>query len=197
MTAHPTRFGVNLVFAGTVAQTVEDAKRAADAGFDVVMVGDHLGSPAPLPTLVAVAAAVPSVRISTLVINAPLYQPALLARDLATVDAASGGRLEIALGSGYIAADFAGFWRKAKSHLRQIDHHAIGVCKGEGAHFDLAAELQDEAGLRLVTAETGVGRHRERIRRSRSAVRRRFRRPGSCDKKQRNDGPARGPKTHR
>jgi probable F420-dependent oxidoreductase len=74
-----------------------------------VMVGDHVGSPAPLPTLVAIAAAVPSVRISNLVINAPLYQPALLARDLATVDAASGGRLEIALGSGYIAADFAGF----------------------------------------------------------------------------------------
>ena len=109
MTAHPTRFGINLVFASTIAQTVEKAKRAADVGFDVVMVGDHHGSPAPMPTLVAIAAAVPSVRISNLVINAPLYQPALLARDLATVDAASGGRLEIGLGSGYIAADFAGF----------------------------------------------------------------------------------------
>ena len=109
MNARSTRFGLNLVLAGTVAQTVEKAKRAADAGFDVVMVGDHVGSPAPLPTLVAIAAAVPSIRISNLVINAPLYQPALLARDLATVDAASGGRLEIGLGSGYIAADFAGF----------------------------------------------------------------------------------------
>jgi probable F420-dependent oxidoreductase len=109
MTAHSTRFGVNLVFGGTVAQTVEKAKRAADVGFDVVMVGDHLGSPAPLPTLLAIAAAVPSVRISNLVLNAPLYQPALLARDLATVDAASGGRLEVGLGSGYIEADFAGF----------------------------------------------------------------------------------------
>jgi probable F420-dependent oxidoreductase len=121
MTARPTRFGVNLVFAGTVAQTVEDAKRAADAGFDVVMVGDHLGSPAPLPTLVAVAAAVPAVRISTLVLNAPLYQPALLARDLATVDAASGGRLEIALGSGYIAADFAGFGLPFPSAAQRVE----------------------------------------------------------------------------
>ena len=121
MTAHSTRFGVNLVFAGTVAQTVEDAKRAADVGFDVVMVGDHLGSPAPLPTLVAVAAAVPSVRISNLVLNAPLYQPALLARDLATVDAASGGRLEIALGSGYIAADFAGFGLPFPSAAQRVE----------------------------------------------------------------------------
>ena len=85
------------------------------------MVGDHLGSPAPLPTLVAVAAAVPSVRISTLVINAPLYQPALLARDLATVDAASGGRLEIALGSGYIAADFAGFGLPFPSAAQRVE----------------------------------------------------------------------------
>jgi probable F420-dependent oxidoreductase len=107
MNARPTRFGLGLGFAGSVAQTVEKAKRAADVGFDVVMVGDHFGDSGPLPILVAIADAVPSVRISTLVINTPLYRPALLTRDLATVDAASGGRLEIGLGSGYIEGDFA------------------------------------------------------------------------------------------
>jgi probable F420-dependent oxidoreductase len=107
MNARPTRFGLGLGFAGSVAQTVEKAKRAADVGFDVVMVGAHFGDSAPLPILVAIADAVPSVRISTLVINTPLYRPALLTRDLATVDAASGGRLEIGLGSGYIEGDFA------------------------------------------------------------------------------------------
>ena len=50
-----------------------------------------------------------------------------------------------------------------KSHLRQIDHHAIRVGKGKGAHFDLAAEFQDEVGFGIVTAETGFGRHREQI----------------------------------
>jgi len=108
MNARPTRFGLGLGFVGSVAETVEKAKRAADVGFDVVMVGDHLGDSGPLPTLVAIADAVPSIRISTLVINTPLYRPALLARDLATVDAASGGRLEIGLGSGYVEGDFAG-----------------------------------------------------------------------------------------
>ena len=108
MNTRPTRFGLGLGFVGSVAETVEKAKRAADVGFDVVMVGDHLGDSGPLPTLVAIADAVPSIRISTLVINAPLYRPALLARDLATVDAASGGRLEIGLGSGYVEGDFAG-----------------------------------------------------------------------------------------
>jgi probable F420-dependent oxidoreductase len=108
MTARSTRFGLNLVFQGSVAQTVDEAKGAADVGFDVVLVPDHLGFQAPLPMLVAIADAVPSVRVSNLVINSALYRPALLARDLATVDAASGGRLDIGLGSGYVEEDFTG-----------------------------------------------------------------------------------------
>jgi|HubBroStandDraft_2_1064218.scaffolds.fasta_scaffold309140_1 hypothetical protein len=39
MNAHSTRFGLNLVFGGSVAQTVEEAKRAAGVGFGVVLVG--------------------------------------------------------------------------------------------------------------------------------------------------------------
>ena len=105
----PTRFGLNLLSSNSVAQFVERAQRAADVGFDVVLIGDHLGHQAPLSTLVSIADAVPSVRVGNLVLNAPLYGPALLARELATVDAATGGRLEIGLGSGYIERDFVGF----------------------------------------------------------------------------------------
>jgi len=132
MNAHSTRFGLNLVFAGTVAETVEKAKRAAGVGFDVVLVGDHLGSPAPLPTLVAIADAVPAIRISNLVINSALYRPALLARDLATVDAASGGRLEIGLGSGYIEADFAGSgmaFPSAGQRVELLTEHVTAIRK--------------------------------------------------------------------
>ena len=53
MNAHRAPFGINLVFGGSVAQTVEKPERAAGVGFDVVLVGDHLGHPGPLPTLVA------------------------------------------------------------------------------------------------------------------------------------------------
>jgi probable F420-dependent oxidoreductase len=108
MTTRAPRFGLNLVFQSSTAQTIEEAKRAADVGFDVVLVPDHLGFQSPFPLLVAIADAVPSVRVSNLVINAALYRPALLARDLATVDSASGGRLDIGLGSGYVEQDFTG-----------------------------------------------------------------------------------------
>jgi probable F420-dependent oxidoreductase len=108
MTTASPRFGINLVFQSSIEQTLENAKRAADVGFDVVLVPDHLGFHAPFPLMVAIADAVPSVRVSNLVINSALYRPALLARDLATVDWATGGRLEIGLGTGYVEHDFIG-----------------------------------------------------------------------------------------
>jgi len=107
--ARLVRFGLNLPFANSVTEIVDNARRASDVGFDVVLLGDHLGHQAPLAPLVAIADAVPSVRVGNLVLNAPLYAPALLVRDLATVDAATGGRLEIGLGSGYVESDFVGF----------------------------------------------------------------------------------------
>jgi hypothetical protein len=54
-TARPLRFGLNMLFSKSVAQYVQSAPRAADIGFDVVLVGDHLGHQSPLSTLVAIA----------------------------------------------------------------------------------------------------------------------------------------------
>ena len=46
----PHSFRCQPGFRGHRGQTVENTKRAADVGFDVVMVGDHHGAPAPMPT---------------------------------------------------------------------------------------------------------------------------------------------------
>jgi probable F420-dependent oxidoreductase len=119
--ARPVRFGLNLPFANSVTEIVDNARRASDVGFDVVLLGDHLGHQAPLAPLVAIADAVPSVRVGNLVLNAPLYAPALLVRDLATVDAATGGRLEIGLGSGYVESDFVGFGLPFPSANRRVE----------------------------------------------------------------------------
>jgi hypothetical protein len=49
------------------------------------------------------------VLVGDLVLHAPLYRPSLLTGDLATVNIATGGRLEIGLGSGYIERGFTGY----------------------------------------------------------------------------------------
>jgi len=119
--ARLVRFGLNLPFANSVTEIVDNARGASDVGFDVVLLGDHLGHQAPLAPLVAIADAAPSVRVGNLVLNAPLYAPALLVRDLATVDAATGGRLEIGLGSGYVESDFVGFGLPFPSANRRVE----------------------------------------------------------------------------
>jgi probable F420-dependent oxidoreductase len=106
MTSRPLRLGLALFGHASTAEMTEQARRAEAIGFDVVLLPDHLGQTAPLPPLVAIAAAAPSVRVSNLVLNAAFYRPALLARDLASVDDATGGRLIVALGAGYVEEEF-------------------------------------------------------------------------------------------
>src|ERR1700721_708562 len=92
---------------GPVAEMAEQARRAESIGFQVILLPDHLGFTAPLVPLVAIAQAAPTVQVSNLVLNAAFYSPALLARDLASVDSATGGRLIVSLGTGYVEQEFA------------------------------------------------------------------------------------------
>jgi probable F420-dependent oxidoreductase len=85
---------------------VVQARRAESIGFEVILLPDHLGFTAPLVPLVAIAQAAPTVQVSNLVLNAAFYRPALLARDLASVDSATGGRLIVSLGTGYVEQEF-------------------------------------------------------------------------------------------
>jgi probable F420-dependent oxidoreductase len=70
--------------------------------FDSLWLSDSatLGGPAPLPTLAAVAAVTRRLKLGTNVLVAPPRNPVLLAKELATVDALSGGRLLPAFGLG-------------------------------------------------------------------------------------------------
>lgn len=128
MSSRPLRFGLALIGQGPVTEMTEQARRAEQIGFDTVLLPDHLGMTAPLPPLVAIAAAAPSLRVSNLVLNASFYRPALLARDLASVDSATGGRLEIGLGTGYVEAEFQAAGLPFPSAGRRVDRvteHAV------------------------------------------------------------------------
>jgi probable F420-dependent oxidoreductase len=94
------RFGLSgSVFAG-VDTLLEAAARAEQAGFDFLTVPDVPGGLSPLVALAAAARATDTIGVATFVLNAGLWNPATLARELATLDHISGGRLEIGLGSG-------------------------------------------------------------------------------------------------
>lgn len=95
------------------------ARRAESAGFDSVWVGDHLVYDLPdgstrgpyeaWTTLAAVAAATERVEIGPLVASTGFHAPAMLAKQAATVDAISGGRLIVGLGAGWNRREFDAF----------------------------------------------------------------------------------------
>lgn len=102
------RFGLSAsTFAGVDA-LVESAVRAEQAGFDSVTVPDLPGGLSPLVALATAARATNKIRLGTFVLNAGLWNPATVARELATLDQVSGGRLEIMLGSGIPQASLRG-----------------------------------------------------------------------------------------
>jgi probable F420-dependent oxidoreductase len=103
--SRPFRFGVFLSGAtGSRDEVVDAAKRAEAAGVSVLLATDHLGSWGPLPRLVAAAQAT-GLRVGTLVLDNELRHPAVLAQELATVDAMTDGRLEIGIGAGWNRAE--------------------------------------------------------------------------------------------
>src|SRR5690349_19461975 len=102
------RFGVNVGWMHRGGrQPVEAAREAEAAGFDVVTAADHVGRTSPFVALAAAAAVTSRVRLRTYVLDHGFWNPGLLARDVATLDALSGGRVEVGLGAGYVAAEHA------------------------------------------------------------------------------------------
>ncbi|MEZ0107672.1 putative F420-dependent oxidoreductase [Catenulispora sp. EB89] len=101
----PFRFGVNMITPAARDRWREKCRKAEALGFDVITVADHLGMPAPFPALVAAAEATERPRLGTFTLNAGFFNPTLLAREVATTDQLTGGRLELGLGAGYVKAE--------------------------------------------------------------------------------------------
>ncbi|WP_225839527.1 LLM class F420-dependent oxidoreductase [Streptomyces sp. NK08204] len=118
----PFRFGVNLLTSAPAAEWRDKCRRAEELGYDVILVPDHLGMPAPFPALVAAAGATERPRLGTFVLNAGFWNPALLAREVATTDALTGGRLELGLGTGYVPAEHEAAGLPYGSPRERVDH---------------------------------------------------------------------------
>jgi probable F420-dependent oxidoreductase len=117
------RFSFNIFGISDQQAFVDECREAEEYGYDSVLAADHLGIPAPFPLLVVAAGATQRLRVGTLVLNAPFWNAALLARDVATTDILTDGRLELGLGSGHMKWEFdeAGIaWQSASSRAAQL-----------------------------------------------------------------------------
>jgi probable F420-dependent oxidoreductase len=108
----PFRFGVLGESIRTGAGLTRTARRAEDLGYSTLLLRDHfVAEPfghqfAPLVALAAAAAATTTLRIGTLVLANDYRHPVLLAKEAATLDVLSDGRLELGLGAGWLSDEY-------------------------------------------------------------------------------------------
>lgn len=71
-------------------------------------VGDHpaMRVGGPLASLTAIAMVTERLRVGSYVLCSEFRDPALLVREVATLDYVSGGRVEVGLGAGWLETDF-------------------------------------------------------------------------------------------
>lgn len=121
-TDRPFRFGVGLTTSTSRREWIDKCRQAEDYGYDVLGVADHLGMPAPFPALVLAAEVTSRPRLATALSNAGFYNPALLARDAATTDQLTDGRLELGVGTGYMKSEFDSAGLRWLTPGQRVDH---------------------------------------------------------------------------
>ncbi|RIK45238.1 MAG: LLM class F420-dependent oxidoreductase [Chloroflexi bacterium] len=110
---HQFRFGVVNEQPLPAGQWLGHVRRVEALGFDTFLLRDHLTPDyfgpqyAPLAALATAAACTSTLRIGTLVINNDFRHPAVLAKEIATLDVLSGGRVELGLGAGWLREEYS------------------------------------------------------------------------------------------
>jgi probable F420-dependent oxidoreductase len=115
-------FGINFGARSRPDALVEAAQAAEDAGFESVWTGEHVVLPDPqvppspmapqdpcldpLLALAWAAAATTTVRVATGIIILPQRNPVVFAKQVASLDVLSGGRVTLGIGVGYLEPEF-------------------------------------------------------------------------------------------
>jgi probable F420-dependent oxidoreductase len=102
------RFGVLASGAPSRDAWVAQARRAEALGYATIAIEEHLDSAlAPIAALQAAAEATTAIRVGSCVFANDFRHPVLLAKEVASLDVLTEGRLEFGFGTGYARDDYA------------------------------------------------------------------------------------------
>jgi probable F420-dependent oxidoreductase len=152
----PFRFGVVHEAPQGPAGWKPHLARIEDLGFATFLVRDHLvpdffgDQPAPLVALASAAGLTTRLRLGTMVLAVDYRHPAMLAKEAATLDVLSGGRLELGLGAGWLQREYEAAGIRLDSAGTRIDRleETIRILDGlfgdgpfsfAGKHFTVTA----------------------------------------------------------
>jgi len=101
------RFGVNTWAARTSREWIDKARRIEALGYSTLCMPDHVADTlSPFSALAVAAQAAPTLRVGPFVLNNDLRHPVVVAREVATLDLLTDGRVELGLGAGYADAEY-------------------------------------------------------------------------------------------
>ena len=135
---HPFRFGLQAYQATSAKQWRNLVREAEQLGYSAFHLADHYFGPGPLeaetrhpvqdlaaiPAMAVAAEATDTIRIGCRVLCVDYHLPAVLAKELATLDFLSDGRLEIGLGAGWIEAEYRAMgvrWDRPGVRLQRLE----------------------------------------------------------------------------
>src|ERR1700739_4193777 len=115
----PFRFSLQAFEAESGRQWTDLARRAGGLWYSTLFTTDHYFGPgniaeasghrpvdvAPLTAMTAAAMATTRLRVGCRVFCVDYHHPVVLAKELATLDMLSGGRVEVGLGAGWVTAE--------------------------------------------------------------------------------------------
>jgi probable F420-dependent oxidoreductase len=135
---HAFRFGVINEQTAAPDAWIAHVRRVEAWGYSTFLIRDHFAPDyfgdqfAPFAALTAAACATTSLRIGTLVFDNDYRHPVMLAKEAATLDLLSGGRLELGLGAGWLQSEYdqAGMQYDPPGIRIQRLGEAIAVLKG-------------------------------------------------------------------
>jgi probable F420-dependent oxidoreductase len=116
VTVRPFRFGLQASNASSAAEWTTIVRRAEELGYSAVHLADHYLGPgaahaaqglAAIPAMAAAAAVTETIRVGCRVFCIDFHVPAVLAKEVATIELLSDGRLELGLGAGWVGDEYA------------------------------------------------------------------------------------------
>jgi probable F420-dependent oxidoreductase len=138
-TQRPFRFGVQASTAASGKAWADLARRTEDLGYSVLTMPDHFTDQlAPVPAMTVAAHVTSTLRVCALVFDNDYKHPVVLAKELATMDVLSEGRVDIGLGAGWMRTDYDQAGMQYDTPGVRIDRFVEGLqvirgCMADGA----------------------------------------------------------------
>ena len=186
-----TKLGLfGLSFGARSSALVELASLAEDLGYDSLWFGEHIVLPDPQPpqsplppdlpilepivAFGAAAAVTTKIELATGIVILPQRNPVVLAKQVATLDAISGGRFTLGIGAGYLEPEMTAVGVSMRDRGRRTDEYLAAMRElwstdrarfsGRYAAFaDVTMSPRPQTGPRVVVGGHSEAAHRRAL----------------------------------